>query len=98
MAKGTSFIDSIDHETLPNLDGKPSKARGIHQERGGKVRRNKDKELDTTYDKPDPKELAVDTAHAAHRQVLSDWVRGDASDAKMRKSHRRLHAAIKAHR
>ncbi len=97
MAKGNSFLSSIDHATQPDIDGPgPGKARGVYKGKTGKRPARKDKQYDPTFDKPDHQTLAVDTAHSAHREVLHQWVRGEATDAKMKRSHRRLHAAIKA--
>lgn len=47
------------------------------------------------YTPPSHDEQAVDAAHRAHRDTLEGWIRGDVSDAKMRKASARLKKATK---
>jgi hypothetical protein len=44
---------------------------------------------------PSPKQLKIDGAHRAHREMVEGWIRGDVSDEKMKRSKGRLERFVK---
>lgn len=53
-------------------------------------RKSAKKSRDEAPEAPSPKQMKLDAAHRAHRDVVESWVRGDASTEKMNKSRARL--------
>lgn len=47
---------------------------------------------------PSHDDIMKDRAHAAHRDVVEQWVKGETSTHKMKQSHARLRHVIKTHR
>lgn len=77
---------TVESPLLGNLKSKkaPAKARGMSPP------------MMEAYQPPSPDEMKQQAAHSAHRDVVSQWVRGEASDAKMQRSHTRLNKIVKA--
>jgi hypothetical protein len=46
---------------------------------------------------PSPHERKVEAAHYAHRAVVENWVRGEASTKKVKMSKARLQKVVKGH-
>jgi len=50
------------------------------------------------YEPPSHDEMLVDRAHAAHRDVVESWVKGEVGEEKVKKSRERLHKVMKSHK